>query len=844
MKDPRHVGVPAEEQLRRAYECQQRGQLLEAQALYDQLLMREPGHVGALRLAGVNALRVGNPSRAAELLGKVLKLEQGGDQDLTSYGVALCGLGQYGGAVDVFQRAIEQAPGNAVAHYNRGNALAKLARYEEAVRSFDAAIAVRPGYIGAFLNRGLAQAAIGKYELAIQSYDTAISFKPDAAGVFLERGRALAMLGRHEEAIPSFERASALEPALVEALIGRGNSMASLGQYAAAVASYEKALDLQPNAASIHMNRGNALHEMRQYDAAVRGFDKALALNPYSAAAHNNRGNALMALKRHQAALQCFDRAIELQPDYAEAFQNRGVLHASQWRLEEAIADFSRAIHLKAEFPQALINRAHAYRDLKQYEAAIADYDRVLALAGNLPFVRGDRLLAKLYSCTWENLASETAELARRVGNGEKAASAFSVIALVDSSSLQKEAATTWARSQYQVAAMLAAAPRAAAEGKIKIGYFSADFRDHPVGQLTAAVFEAHDRTRFEVSGFWFGPESGDGTRQRIEAGMQNFVDVRNRSDQEVAALARSMGIDIAIDLGGYTGGSRAGIFASRAAPIQVNFLGYPGTMGAEWMDYLIADRTIVPEELRSFYSERIAYIPSYQPNDSGRVISGREFSRAEMDLPDDGFVFCSFNNCAKITPAIFDVWARILGRVSGSVLWLSGANDVARRNLRHEAAARGIAPERIIFAKHLPSPAEHLARHRLADLFLDTLPYNAHTTASDALWAGLPLLTCIGQAFAGRVAASLLEALALPELIARSPEEYEELAVDLALDGERLMNIRRKLAANLSTKLLFDTRRYVQHLEAAYRAMHERLRNDREPEDIIIECDERRGGH
>jgi predicted O-linked N-acetylglucosamine transferase (SPINDLY family) len=369
----------------------------------------------------------------------------------------------------------------------------------------------------------------------------------------------------------------------------------------------------------------------------------------------------------------------------------------------------------------------------------------------------------------------------------------------------------------------------------IRIGYFSADFRNHPVSLLTTELFETHDRTKFETFAFSTGPDTKDAVRSRLKGAFNEFIDARNHSDRSVAEHARRLEIDIAIDLGGHTQDSRTGIFAMRAAPLQVNFLGYPGTMGAAYMDYLVADHMIIPESHRRHYSEKIAYLPSYQPNDSRRAISAKELKRQDFGLPQTGFVFCCFNNHYKITPGVFDVWMRILKRVDGSVMWLSGGHGSAADNLRNEASLRGIAADRLIFAEPMPMLEEHLARHRLADLFLDTLPFNAHTTASDALWAGLPVLTCTAEAFASRVAASLLTAIDLPELITSTQAGYEALAITLAANPERLAQIRKKLEANRLTMPLFDARQFTKNIEDAYAQMYERHQADLPPGHIYV---------
>ena len=370
---------------------------------------------------------------------------------------------------------------------------------------------------------------------------------------------------------------------------------------------------------------------------------------------------------------------------------------------------------------------------------------------------------------------------------------------------------------------------------KIRVGYYSADFHDHPTAYLIAELFERHDRTKFELTAFSFGPQRNDAMRRRLAAAFDRFIDVSGNDDTQVAALSRELAIDIAIDLKGYTHGSRPGIFAARAAPLQVGYLGYPGTMGASYIDYLIADRTLIPPESQRHYCEQIIYLPdSYQVNDGQRAIAERSLTREQAGLPPTGFVYCCFNNNYKITRAAFDGWMRILERVDGSVLWLLEGSAAAAGNLLREAQARGISPERLVFAKRMPMP-EHLARQRLADILLDTLPCNAHTTASDALWAGLPVLTRAGESFAGRVAASLLNAIGLPELVTKTQEQYEALAVELAEHPQRLLDLRLRLERNRRTAPLFDTRRFAENCEAAYAEIYERQQADLPPDHIYI---------
>jgi predicted O-linked N-acetylglucosamine transferase (SPINDLY family) len=441
-----------------------------------------------------------------------------------------------------------------------------------------------------------------------------------------------------------------------------------------------------------------------------------------------------------------------------------------------------------------------------------------------------------MHLCIWDELPKYLNELMHKIDNNEKVTDPFPVLALLDDPAVQKKTAKIFAKVNYPVSNVLPKIDRYF-HPKIRVGYFSADFRNHPVSYLTAGLYETHDRKQFEIYAFSFGPDTKDEMNLRIKAGVDHFHDVRTLSDKEVAMLARRLEIDIAVDLGGLTADSRTGIFAMQAAPIQVNYLGYPGTMGAEYMDYLIADQTLIPEEKQKYYLENIVYLPhSFMVNDSNHKNSKRLFAREETGLPTNGFVFCCFNNFYKITPNIFNGWMRILFQVDGSILWLPEGNSTAVKNLKKEASKNGIDENRLIFAPRLTFMEDHLNRIQLADLFLDTLPYNAHTTTSDALRMGLPVLTCMGHSFASRVAASLLNAVNLPELITTTQEQYESLAIELATHPEKLKTIKDKLASNLPTSPLYDTPLFTKHLESAYMTMVDRYQQGLDPEHIYLE--------
>ena len=607
------------------------------------------------------------------------------------------------------------------------------------------------------------------------------------------------------------------------------------GNFAAAVQLIGQALKLNPKDESAHSLIAYALLQLARYEEALASCDRALAIRPDYAEALNNRGLALLGLARHREALASYDRALAVRPDYAEALSNRGNVLLELRRYEEALASNGRALAVNPDHPGALNNRGNVLLELRRHEEAAKDFERLVAVKPDWEYAQGNMLHSQLHCCDWKDYSWTVELIVKDVIAGKRVAHPFIFLSISESSRDQLQCARTFSQERYAASAQALWKGERYQHDRIRVAYLSADFHRHPVAYLMAGLFEAHDKSRFEITAISFGPDSKDDMRTRLENSFDHFIDVRRKSDRDVALLLKDLEIDIALDLKGYTDRGRTGILAFRAAPIQVNFLGYPGTMGVDYIDYVLADRFVIPKDEHSFYAEKVVYLPdTYQPNDSKRRISEHTPTRADAGLPETGFVFCSFNDSHKITPPVFDVWMRLLDQVAGSVLWLLGDNAVAVRNLRHNAERRGVAPDRLLFAPRV-NLEDHLGRHRLAGFFLDTLPYNAHTTASDALWAGLPVVTCVGSSFAGRVAGSLLSAVGLPELITESLEDYEALALKLARDKHLLAAIKTKLAQNRETFPLFDTDRFRQHIESVYETMWERYQRDEPPTSFAV---------
>jgi predicted O-linked N-acetylglucosamine transferase (SPINDLY family) len=692
-----------------------------------------------------------------------------------------------------------------------------------------------PHHFDALHMLGVIRIHQGRNTEAVELIGSALQKIPSDARAWSNYGVALNNLKAYEQALTCYEKAIVLSGDFPEALNNHGNTLTQLGQAAEAIKSYNRAIKARPDYAEAYFNRGNAYLAVSNHQRAISDFDKALAITPARAEIWNNRGNALGELNRWDEALKSYDKALAARPDYSDALNNRGHLLFKLQRLDEALANYNKALFFQPDHVEALNNRGNALKDLRRNEEAIADFEKALAIAPDHRIAFGGLADAALKICDWPRMAKIAAELPRRIFEQKSQVPPLALIGYSSDPALQLECAKINVEHTVPVRTERTWKPRQRRD-KIRIGYLSGDFHRHATAFLMAELFELHDRSRFEVLAFSYGPPDASDMRARLLAAFDQFHDVLGKSDAEAANLMSELGVDIAVDLKGWTRDCRPGILGFRPAPIQVNYLGYPGTMGAPFIDYVIADAIVLPLDQQPFWTEKIVHLPDcYQVNDSKRAIAERAPSRQEAGLPEDAFVFCSFNNTWKVTAEVFDVWMRLLGAVPGSVLWVLRDNVIVENNLRREAAARGVDASRLVFAETLPL-ADHLARHRLADLFVDTLPVNAHTTASDALWAGLPLVTCSGQAFASRVAASLLHAVGLPELVTHDLAQYEQTALRLAREPALLASLRERLRSNRATCALFNTQRSRRHIEAAYTSMWQLFLDKQSPCNFTVE--------
>jgi predicted O-linked N-acetylglucosamine transferase (SPINDLY family) len=823
--------------LDRALSLHHEGKVADAARLYRRIINVNPHNLHAVHFLGVAEAAAGNIDRAKALIDRSLQSNPVNLEFLENYAavlhrarehdaiIALCerfgpiapesvallhagaaaqlAQGRHSAAIAQLKQLLAQHPDHFPAHFMLGSALAKTKQYEAAIASYDRALALNPQLAEAHLDKGTVYFAQRSYDAALLAYDQALQSRRHFPEAWLGRCHALIQLGRCEEALAAADEALSCRPDLAEAWVGRGEVLLELDRLEEALAAYAGALAMPPVSAAAWTGHGNVLFKLGRHAEADSAFERALVANAAFAPAWLGRGILLLTLGRHDAASTAIDKALELDPQLANAWRARGQLCYLRKHYDDALESWGKSLHQNPDQPDI----AAACQRVRMHVCDWADYDQ--ATASIRSSVQSGKIVAPFLFIAIASAPDEQLRCARHWA----------------SHTLRSIRGPLWRGERYD-------------HDRIRVAYLSADFHDHATSQLVVGVLEQHDRSRFEISGISTGPDDGSNLRRRVAATFERFVDVKSQGDDQIADLVRSLEVDILVDLKGYSQDARTGVLAMRPAPIQAHYLGFPGTLGASFIDYIIADRTVIPHEHATHYGEKIAWLPnSYQANDRRRVADSIPH-RADHGLPDGAFVFCCFNDNYKITPHVFDGWIRILREVENSVLWLYQDNPAAAHNLRRETAARGLAAERLVFAQRLPL-AEHLARYRCADLFLDTLPYGAHTTASDALWAGLPVLSLLGGSFAGRVGASLLNAIDLPELITTTAAAYEALAIRLARHPSELAAVKAKLTANRLATPLFDTARFTRQIEAAYAAMMKRHHAGLPPNHIQIDGQE-----
>jgi predicted O-linked N-acetylglucosamine transferase (SPINDLY family) len=848
------------------------GHLAEAERLYHAYLAVEPRNAEALHLLGYVALQTGRWQAAVDWISRSLEVNPTQIAARLNLGVALRNHRQFSAALQCFDHVLASDPSHLEALNNRADVLIELYRPREALESLEKALHLQPNFPEALNNRGRALNALGETRVALEVFDLALQLKPSFTRALNNRGNVLRKLNRLEDALANFDQAVRLDPHSSVALYNRANALLELERYEEALQCYEELLRRDPQDAETLTNRGVALLHLHQAEKSVAAHRQALLIQPNFPRALNNLGNSLRKLHRLDEALVCYDQALRWDPVDPDALSNRGVVLTELHRYDEAVAshdlalektrdkadlfynrgntrlalrqmqaalqDFEQALLIRPNAPDALFNVGFALTQLNRHDAAAASFDRLLQIEPGYPLALGMRFHCLAMVGDWsEDLLRD--KIIAAVSRGELVDDPFCFMSVSGSAEDQLRCAQNYMSDRYP-GEHPASAPRSKrSDDRIRLAYLSGDFRDHPVSRLLVGVFEQHDRTHFETIGIALRAADQSDLGKRVAAAFDQFVDVSARSDAEVISLMRGMNVDIAIDLMGCTQGQRTRIFAQRAAPVQVNFIGYPGTLGTEYLDYLIADRFVVPQDRQPSYAESIVYLPEcYQPNDDRRALAQANSTRSRHGLPEQGIVWCCFNNTYKINEAMFNVWMSLLRQTPDSVLWLYVDSAAAERNMRREAEQRGVAPSRLVMAPRVAYD-EHLARLPLADVYLDTTPFSGGATASDVLWAGVPLLAYAGDAFAARMSGSLLQALGLPELITTDLQSYEKAALELAGSPEWRLQLREKLRLRRFEAPLFNTKRYCRHLEAAYMKMHERVLRGHAPANITVESEQ-----
>jgi protein O-GlcNAc transferase len=743
-------------------------------------------------------------------------------------------LGELDKALIAMKKAVELNPTHAESYNNIGSIFERKGKFNEAIASYKRALELKPNYLLVCESLADVLHERGQLDEAVDIYKRALKLKPDHPEILINLGIALRELRNPDEAVTSFKRALELKSDYPQAHNNLGIALKDQGKLDEAVTSFKRALELKSDYPQAHNNLGIVLKDQGKLDEAVTSLKRALELNPDCAETNNELGIVLQTQGKLVEAVASYKRALAIRPNYAEANNNLGSAFLIQGKVDKSVASCKRALAIRPDYADANYNLGNALQVQGKLDEAVKSYRRALAIRPDYADAEIQMLHQQQKICDFA-VYLKMHETTQRLNIDAGAVAPFIQLSWEDNAACQLKRSQKHASANYLAQTKFLMPRPVQFPKRLKVGYFSADFHDHATLHLLAGVLRHHDRSKFEIHAFSYGHDKSGKWRQGAPKNVEYFHDVANYSDDQIVKLSRLHKIDIAIDLKGYTAQTRSGLFQYRLAPIQINYLGYPGSMGAEFMDYLIADPFVIPDTQRQFYSEKIIYLPDcYQPTDDMREIAQIVTKREDFGLPKKGFVFCCFNNNYKISTREFDIWMRLLAKVEGSVLWLFESNKWATENLQKEAQKRGVEKHRLVFAKRL-SQSEHLARQIHADLFVDTFNYNAHTTASDALWAGLPVLTKAGQQFAARVAASILHAIDMPELIAKTEADYEQLALQLASVPTNHKATRDKLINNIKSKPLFDTERYTRNLESGLHLVYNNYYKNEMPKDIWI---------
>jgi predicted O-linked N-acetylglucosamine transferase (SPINDLY family) len=792
-------------------------------------------NVQTLLKEGIKFLKKGNLGEAKKVFLDALAIEPNNYDALLNLGLTYAHGGLHEDAKQILLQASAINLNEAEPHYNLGIIYSLEKNTLGAIDAYQKAIDINPKHLEASTNLSDLFNQLGRHQEALVAANQAVKLNSPYLETWLNQGKAFSGLQNSLNALKAYKRVLEIQPFHAEGLFCQAHTLDELGDYEGALSKYDTYLNHHSKNSSVLTNKGSTLNKLMRYHEALEVLEESIKLDSSVFMSWLNAGTALHNLKYFDKALSYYDQALNLQPDNSQIWSNKGNTMSEMLRYEEALISYDRALTISPNYAPALRNKGSTLILMTRYEDALATFKELIGIYPDTHDILAQIMHIKMRLCNWSDYEIYYQNLYKACILKNDTCSPFISLSVFNEGEIQKIIAENWVDKVSSAPPPVHIDNITKTNERIRIGYYSPDFKNHPVSFLIAELIELHDRKRFEVIAFSFGTDNLNPMQHRLSSAFDQFINVHGKSEMQIASLSREMGIDIAIDLCGHTHENRFGIFCHRAAPFQVSYLGHPGTMGAACIDYIIADPILIPIEKSVHYTEKLVHLPhSFQINDRKRSISNLELNKADFGLPESGVIYCCFNNNFKITPEIFHSWMQILRGVDNSVLWLLEDTPSVPINLRKEAMKAGIDPARVLFSGRI-APELYLARYRLADLFLDTYPFNGGATASDALWAGLPIITKLGDAYAGRMAASLLNAIGLPELVTNTDEEYIELAQCFGRDPSKLTSIKTKLAHNKLSTPLFNTPLNVKYIEEAFEKMMERHLSNQTPDHIQI---------
>ena len=782
----------------------------------------------------IKAFQNYNYDRSESILKSIIKNEEKNSNIYLILGLINIQRKNFQLAIDHLKKAAYLEPNNQQIQYNLAKVLDDFGFSEEALLCHEKVIAIDPKNSDAFLNYGITLSKLGFEDKAIEIYNKALNLDENSQKIIYNKVISLKKLGRYEEAIDLIELLLKQNPDFSDWWFLKAFTLQENKLFHEAIECLSLIISQNPNNTDLLNRKGICLHELKRYEEAISLFHQILIIDSNFVNAYINLCNSYNVLKEHNRALYYINRAIYLIPDSYEAMINKSAVLHDLKCFEDSIECSNNALLTEPNGYQAWINKGASLHELKKYNEGLNCFYHAQVLNPKIETLIGHILSTKIKICDWAEFSNYIDLVINHIKEEKYVCDPFTLLSVIDDPDIQKKCSEIFASNGSNVLSSFTPSLYVPSN-KINLGYFSSDFHNHATGYLIAELFELHNKDEFNLYAFSFGTQFFDETRKRLTVPFNEFIDVSSQSDDDIRNLCHTLKIDIAIDLKGYTNSARHNIFNKKIAPIQINYLGYPGTMGNKNYDYIIADSFVIPQFLTSCYTEKIIFMPdTYQVNDSKQIYNKSNISKSEMQLPDNVFIFCCFNNNYKINQTVFKIWMQILTSVKFSVLWLYEDNIWARDNLIKEAIKHNISPDRLVFGGQLPHQ-EHLSRYHHADLFLDTWPCNAHTTASDALRSGLPLVTLCGKSFACRVGASLLSTVGLPELITYNEDEYKNLAIELAIDNDKLLKTKEKLQKSLKDNSLTNTLIYTKNLERGYKIALENFKSGKTAENIIL---------